>query len=245
MTTPRHGRALTPAAAAAQKTDDTAERPRTLPDHLRSEIADSIMRGEMAPGVALDEMALAQRFNVSRTPVREAIRLLAASGLVEARPHRSALVARPDRDTVKAMFEALRELEVLCATFAAARMPPAECAALAQLNRSLLTVARRDDATGYHEANEAFHRAIYAGAKSPYLEELTITTRARIAPFSRAQFGSKGRMLQSQREHEVIVAAIAQADEAAAQAAMRSHISIVHDSYVRQHPICGEGAARE
>ena len=223
------------AEATRAKTIGSTRGVRTLADRLRSEIADAIMSGEMAPGVALDEMALAQRFKVSRTPVREAIRLLVASGLVEARPHRSALVARPDRDTVRAMFEALAELEVLCTSFAARRMTVTERTALAKLNRSLLGVARSEDAAGYHEANEAFHRTIYAGAHNAYLEQLTIATRARIAPFSRVQFGSKGRMLQSQREHEAIVTAIAQGDEAAAIDAMRSHISIVHDSYAL-HP---------
>ena len=72
----------------------------TLAERLRLQISDEIVRGELAPGIALDETELAQRFEVSRTPVREAIRLLAASGLVEARPHRSAVVARPGRSSL-------------------------------------------------------------------------------------------------------------------------------------------------
>ncbi len=69
----------------------------------------------MAPGTALDETELARRFAVSRTPVREAIRQLAASGLVEARPHRGAVVAHPGDDRLLGMFEAMKELEALCA----------------------------------------------------------------------------------------------------------------------------------
>ena len=68
---------------------------KTLAEELRLQLADEIVRGALAPGAALDETGLARRFQVSRTPVREAIRLLAASGLVEARAHRAALVARP------------------------------------------------------------------------------------------------------------------------------------------------------
>ena len=67
----------------------------TLAEELRLQLADEIVRGALAPGAALDEIELARRFQVSRTPVREAIRLLAASGLVEARAHRAAVVARP------------------------------------------------------------------------------------------------------------------------------------------------------
>src|SRR5947208_716311 len=65
--------------------------PKTLAGLLRMQISDEIVRGQFAPGMVLDEMELARRFRVSRTPVREAIRLLVASGLVDARPHRSAV----------------------------------------------------------------------------------------------------------------------------------------------------------
>ncbi|HEY1315395.1 MAG TPA: GntR family transcriptional regulator, partial [Steroidobacteraceae bacterium] len=68
---------------------------KTLAEELRLQLADEIVRGSLAPGAALDETTLARRFEVSRTPVREAIRLLAASGLVEVRAHRAAVVARP------------------------------------------------------------------------------------------------------------------------------------------------------
>ena len=70
---------------------------RTLAEELRLQLADEILRGGFAPGTALDETALARRFSVSRTPVREAIRMLTASGLVEVRAHRAAVVARPVR----------------------------------------------------------------------------------------------------------------------------------------------------
>ena len=76
---------------------------------------DEIVRGIIAPGTSLDETGLARRFQVSRTPVREAIRLLAASGLIEARAHRAAVVARPSEKRLAGMFEAMAELEALCA----------------------------------------------------------------------------------------------------------------------------------
>ncbi len=98
----------------------------TRAEDLRRQIADDIVRGGLAPGAPLDETELAQRFKVSRTPVREALRQLAASGLVEARPHRGAVVARPSPERLGAMFEAMAELEALCAGLAAERMKPAE-----------------------------------------------------------------------------------------------------------------------
>ena len=93
---------------------------------VRLQLADEIVRGALAPGSALDETDIARRFNVSRTPVREALRQLAASGLVEARAHRGAVVAQPSIERLSGMFEAMAELEALCAGLAAERMMPAE-----------------------------------------------------------------------------------------------------------------------
>ena len=208
---------------------------RTLADRLRIEIADDILTGRLAPGMALDENELARRFEVSRTPVREAIRLLAAGGLVEARPHRSAIVARPTRSALIAMFEALQELEAICAGLAADRMTAVECEALTAINAALRGVVRRGDVQRYHEINEEFHAAIYDGSHNPYLAEITSATRARIAPFSRAQFRASGRIAKSHQEHEQIVRAIQRRDASAAVAAMRAHIETVYASYAEAH----------
>jgi len=213
------------------KVRDGAPLPRTLAGRLRMQLSDEIVRGELAPGVVLDEMELARRFQVSRTPVREAIRLLGASGLVEARPHRSAVVARPDKTQLAAMFEALRELEALCAGLAAERMNAAEVAALKRVHRTLLYVVRSEDPQRYHEINEDFHAKIYAGAHNPYLAEVTLATRVRIAPFSRVQFRTGGRLARSHKEHERVIAAIAERNRRVASAVMRAHIGSVYHAY--------------
>src|SRR6201988_3015479 len=103
-------------------------RPDKLPraEEFRQQLADEIVRGDLAPGAALDETDIARRFSVSRTPVREALRQLAASGLIEARAHRGAVVAQPSVERLSGMFEAMAELEALCAGLAAERMAPAE-----------------------------------------------------------------------------------------------------------------------
>jgi DNA-binding GntR family transcriptional regulator len=80
---------------------------RTLAEELRLQLADDIVRGALEPGSSLDESDIARRFNVSRTPVREALRQLVASGLVNSRAHRSAVVARPNamRDHIETVRE--------------------------------------------------------------------------------------------------------------------------------------------
>jgi len=94
----------------------------TRAEELRLQLADEIVRGVLAPGAALDETDIATRFKVSRTPVREALRQLAASGLIDARAHRGAVVARPSLERLTGMFEAMAELEALCAGLAADRV---------------------------------------------------------------------------------------------------------------------------
>ncbi len=231
MTRPRSVVALKGELARKNAIRPTAQN-LTLAERLRLQISDEILRGELAPGIALDETALAQRFEVSRTPVREAIRLLAASGLVEARPHRSAVVARPDRSQLVGMFEALCELEMICAGLAAERMTKAEQTHLKQLHIALRATVRRGEPLAYYELNIDFHSAIYAGSHNAYIAKITTETRARIAPFSRAQFTTLGRLEKSYTEHDAIVGAILSGDRAEATVAMRFHIETVHAAYL-------------
>src|SRR6266513_6458679 len=98
----------------------------TRAEELRLQLADEIVRGALPPGAGLDETDIARRFNVSRTPVREALRQLVASGLVDARAHRGAVVARPSLERLTGMFEAMAELEAMCAGLAAERMTPSD-----------------------------------------------------------------------------------------------------------------------
>src|SRR6476661_8183443 len=103
---------------------------RTSAEEIRRELASRIISGDLAPGEALDETSLAGEFAVSRTPVREALRLLAASGLVDQRPHAKTLVAKPEPETLAGMFEVMGYLEALCAGLCAVMMLPAERDAL-------------------------------------------------------------------------------------------------------------------
>ena len=185
----------------------------------------------LVPGAPLDETDLARRFNVSRTPVREAIRLLAASGLVEAQAHRGALVARPGEGRLLGMFEAMAELEALCAGYAAERMTGAERRALEAVHEELRALIQGGDPQRYHECNEAFHAAIYAGSHNAYLAEMTIATRVRVSPFRRAQFRNLGRLAKSHVEHDRVVVAILRGDRDGAASAMRAHIMTVGDEY--------------
>ena len=204
---------------------------RTLAEELRLQLADEIVRGALTPGAALDETELARRFQVSRTPVREAIRQLAASGLIEARAHRGAVVAQPSRERLASMFEAMAELEALCAGLAATRMAGAERAALEAVHEEMRELIHLGDPQRFHEVNESFHGAIYAGAHNDYLAEITLATRARVQPFRRAQFRNLGRLAKSHAEHDQVVVAIQRGEQERAASAMRAHIATVRGAY--------------
>ena len=90
---------------------------------------------------------------------------------------------------------------------------------------------RSENPQRYHEINEEFHAQIYAGSHNPYLASLTTATRARIAPFSRAQFRTSGRLAKSHSEHALILAALIDRDREKATAVMRAHIGQVYDAY--------------
>jgi DNA-binding GntR family transcriptional regulator len=203
----------------------------TRAEELRLQLADEIVRGTLAPGAALDETDIARRFSVSRTPVREALRQLAASGLVETRAHRGAVVAQPSIERLGGMFEAMAELEALCAGLAAERMAPAERHRLEAVHEELRVLSHAGNPDRFHEVNERFHNTIYAGSQNGYIAEITLATRARVQPFRRAQFRNLGRLAKSHAEHDRVVVAILRGDRTGAAAAMRAHIELVRGEY--------------
>jgi DNA-binding GntR family transcriptional regulator len=225
-----------PAAAPhslSPRLDRQAQRPVriTRAEELRLQLADEIVRGQLAPGAPLDETEIARRFSVSRTPVREALRQLAASGLIETRAHRGAVVARPTLERLNSMFEAMAELEALCAGLAAERMSAVERARLEAIHEELRVLSHAGNPDRFHEVNERFHNAIYAGSQNDYIAEMTLATRVRVQPFRRAQFRNLGRLAKSHAEHDRVVVAILRGDRNGAASAMRAHIGLVRGEY--------------
>jgi len=204
---------------------------RTSAEEIRHALAGRIIAGDLLPGTPLDETQLAAEFAVSRTPVREALRLLAASGLVDRKAHARALVAQPNERELREMFEVMGYLESLCAGLSALSMSAAERRAIDALHLEMAGIVHAGDTARYAEANDVFHAAIYAGAHNGYLSGLAFATKQRLQPFRRAQFGALGRLILSHAEHGVIVEAILRGDRAEAETAMRGHIFIVGEAY--------------
>jgi DNA-binding GntR family transcriptional regulator len=215
----------------------TGERPRTRADALQAEIADAIVRGRFLPGARLDEQGLADTFGTSRTPVREALRQLTMTGLVEMRPHRGAVVRTITPDDLSHLFETMAELEAGCAHYAALRMSEAQRAALKAMHESAERLASARDPERYAAYNLDFHGTIYEGTANPHLAETTLSVRTRLAPFRGAQFRIPDRAISSQAEHGRVVEAIIAGDAPGAASRMRDHILTVRDaslSYLRE-----------
>ena len=214
----------------AEKRQRQVVRAGTTVEQMVKAIADMIVTGIMQPGEKLDEFSLAARFQVSRTPVREALRELGAMGLVERQPNRSAVVTNVSGGYLSSMFEAMAELEGVCARLAAGRMTVAERRALELSHQASMRLVRDGAEEDYAAYNVEFHTRLYNGAHNDHVFELVTQTRARLSPFRRAQFRLPGRLSKSYSEHQDIVTAILRGDGEAAGKAAYAHVAIVSDA---------------
>ena len=202
----------------------------TTVDQMVRAIADHIVTGELRPGEKLDEASLADRFKVSRTPIREALVQLGAMGLADRRPNRGAIVAVVTQDHLSSLFESMAELEGICARFSAERMSVEERGALEREHLASARLVHLGAEEDYENHNTGFHSRLYQGAHSKHIYELVTLTRSRLAPFRRAQFRLLGRLAKSWEEHDAIVTAIMRADGNAAGEAARAHVTSVSNA---------------
>ena len=198
---------------------------------LQDAIEHDIATGALAPGARLDELSLAARYQVSRTPVREALHQLAASGMVEMRPRRGAVVATAGPGRLYEMFEVMAELEAMSGRLAARRVTPEMRAALDAAHQACRGAL--DGPDGYYEANEAFHQAIYRASGNAFLEEQCLALQKRLRPYRRLQLRVGNRITRSFAEHEAIVAAIVAGDSAAAAEALTAHVRVQGERFGR------------
>jgi DNA-binding GntR family transcriptional regulator len=190
-------------------------------DQIHATLSAQIVAGQLMPGDPLGEAALAHRFNLSRTPVREALQRMAAEGLVERGPRRAFIVRRMTPADLGHLFEGLGEIEALCARLAAHRMTPIERAELTDILAG--AYKSHDD---YAALNQRFHDALRLGSGNRVLSDLLADLNRRSLPWRNAQFhASDGRMDSSRQEHNAILQAIITQDGDKAAALMRDHMA--------------------
>jgi DNA-binding GntR family transcriptional regulator len=194
------------------------------PERIRAALLQAIEIGELQPGDAVDEKELADRFGVSRTPVREALLTLAAQHLVCIVPRSGIHVHAPDATELVSMLEALSELEAVVARLCALRMDPAQRDRLRQLNEATGRAAVAGDRLAYETHNEHFHDVLYEGCGNAVVVEQVRQLRLRLAAFRRRVRDQPGRLQSAAMEHDAVVAAIVDNDAERAAQAMREHI---------------------
>ncbi len=193
---------------------------------IREQIEQDILLGDLPLGFRLDEQQLANRFRVSRTPVREALQLLIASGLVEHRPNRGAFVRTPSLEDLLEMFDVMAELEAMCGRLATRRASQEDIQELQALGRDCEAALASGDSNHYYRENERLHQALYRMSGNRFLASQASSLHHQLQAYRRLQLRVPYRMRQSMSEHNLIISAIAAGDVPRVESAIRQHISI-------------------
>ena len=204
---------------------DDSTLPVTLPAKAVDALRQMILDGELPPGARLSERALGERLGVSRTPLREALRMLASEGLVRHEPNRGAVVAPLDRADIEATFELLAALEGLAGELAAKRIDTAQLAEIKALHFEMRAHHARGDRAAYFRANQDIHRHIAAAANNPVLVETFERLNARVKRVRYAANLTQERWAKAVEEHERMIAALDARDGAALRAILEAHLA--------------------
>lgn len=211
---------------------DTSGKPKvriTQASAIRHAIEDEILSGKLKPGSAIDEDEIAARFNVSRTPIREAMLQLQQSGLIDKQPRRPATVMKLDLPRLVHMYEAVSELEALCARFAANRITPAEREELQRVHERAAEALAKGDQTEYARCGRKFHLIIMQATHNSVLVETVNNLALHTLAYRRFQLTRPGLSDQNQVFHQEVLDAILAGNGDRAFDAMRRHVTLSGD----------------
>jgi DNA-binding GntR family transcriptional regulator len=199
-------------------------------DRIRTEIENAIKDGRLLPGDSIDEAELSSQYQVSRTPIREALIQLQAQGLLTSMPRGGMIVAKMDLQQLLSLWELLAELEGVAVRLACERMTSQELDSLEQMHEDSLRHAQADDVAGWQESNLQFHDLIYRATRNPYLRVEVMRIRTRTGYYRRHAFGALGRIRSSFEQHQTVVDAFRKGDAEAAVSAMVQHMRPAEDA---------------
>lgn len=197
----------------------------SLHDEVAAQLRDRIFDGELMPGSFLDEASLAAQMRISRTPLREALKVLTAEGLVRHEPRRGSFVNQATEQDLDEIFPVIALLEGRCAYEAARNATDADLQALETMHDKLSRHARARRINDYYAANFAIHEAIIALANNRWLAQVIGDLRKIVKLARLQQLHAPGRLEQSLTEHMAVFAALKARDADGAEAAMRTHLT--------------------
>jgi DNA-binding GntR family transcriptional regulator len=195
-----------------------------LHEQVAQRLRQMLVEGRIAPGAKLNERELSERLNVSRTPLREAIKMLAAEGLVELLPNRGAVAVSLTEDDILHTFEVMAGLEAQAGELAAERVTEQELAEIQAMHFEMMAAYTRRDLSTYYTLNARIHSAINAAAKNPVLAQVYSQVNARLQAlrFRSNQDGEKWK--NAMKEHEKMIEALARHDGAAMREVLLAHL---------------------
>ena len=212
------------ALAEAVRPRSKAPQP-TLASIVQQQIVNDISQGLLAPGMRLEEEELARRYNVSRTPVREALRQLSVLGIVDTKQRLGVVVAARSLEHFSNLLEVVADLEASSARYAAQRMTESERQKLYALHEQMRDIAAQGAAAKFDKANAMLHHLIHEGAHNDILLNGIMQMRVRTLPYTRVAFISERRRMEiSFMEHNAVVHAVMRREPELAYHAMRLHV---------------------
>jgi DNA-binding GntR family transcriptional regulator len=217
---------------------------RPLYFEVAERVRELIYRGVLKPGDWIDELALSKQFGISRTPLREALKVLHAENLVELISRKGCRVNELDDDELLELFPVMASLEGLCADLAAQRLKPPDMKRLERIHGRLESHAMAKNVDGYYEANREFHRAIQDLTGNRWLTRVTDELRNVMVLARHRQLTVEGRLQESLEEHRKIIQALRVGDAEAASKAMFDHLCQQERVLKEDHKIPQKEAAQ-
>ncbi len=195
-----------------------------LHDEAARRLRHMILEGQLAPGSRISERTICEQLGISRTPLREALKVLASEGLVELLPHRGAQVSTLGREDIDHMFEIMGSLEALAGELACGRITDAELAAIHDAHEQMAGHYARHERGEYFRLNQEIHERIVAAARNPVLANVYNSLSARIRRARYQANLSPERWRQAMEEHEAILIALTERDGPRLSHILKEHL---------------------
>ena len=204
-----------------------------LHEETVAQVRSMLLEGEIPPGARIPERELCERLKISRTPLREALKVLAVEGLVQLLPNRGARAAKLTDNDMRDLFEVCQGLEALAGELACERISDADIAEIAAAHAAMLQHYRNGDLLQYYRCNRAIHEAIIAAARNPVLSGLYESVTARIRRARYVTPMTPPRWALAVEEHEAILNALRRRDGVALSHILRTHLRHKRDEVMR------------
>lgn len=214
--------------------------PKALYQEVAERLRQRIFAHELTPGTWIDEQKLAEQYGISRTPLREALKVLASEGLVELKPRRGCYVTEVSHQDIDDIFPLMALLEGRCAADAINRATKTDIVALKAIHERLETAAKEGGIEAFFEANQAFHRQIQELANNRWMLSVIQDLRKVLKRSRMHSLSLEGRLQQSLEEHRSIMAAFEAGDAARAEKVMHDHLLSGREALAKMADVTGK-----